>query len=167
MTPVPRSAVNASPLIFLGKIGQLDQLPDPVATTPTVLDEVLAGDPLDHPEVDLIQALVDEEQIRVQAPDEPLGHRITGLDPGEASLLSMAREEGIEEVIVDDKVAIRTAKLLGLTPVSTPFLLVRACREERLTVAGFRRCLDRLIEHRYFLSPDLYQRLIEVAGEHR
>ncbi len=50
------AVVNASPLIFLAEIGQLEQLPDGVATTPTVVDEATSGDPIDHPEVPLLDA---------------------------------------------------------------------------------------------------------------
>ncbi len=164
MTGPVEAVVNASPLIFLGKIDHLDLLPRPVATTPTVLEEITAGDPLDHPEIDLIQAVVDEGTIRPMTPGKPLDHTITGLHEGEASVLALARELDLLEVLVDDKVAIRTAKLLGMTPVSTPFLLLRACRTGTIAEATFRRALDRLVAHRYFLSPDLYQRLVEAAG---
>lgn len=165
MSGRPKAAVNASPLIFLGKIGRLEVLPAPVATTSTVLEEIYAGDPIDHPEVDLISTLKTEGQIHVLDADPALAPDVGGLHEGEASVLGLALAEEITEVIIDDRVGIRAAKLIGLTPISTPFRLLRACREERLPRGAFERALEQLIEHRYFLSPKLYRALLDAADD--
>lgn len=161
----PQAAVNASPLIFLGKINSLQHLPRPVATTPTVLDEIYAGDPAHHHEIDLGNILVEEERILpIKAPKQE-SKELQGIHEGEATLLSMAKHEGIRTVILDDKAAIQAAKLLQLDPISTPFLLLQECRQGRLTPEAFKRTLDNLIEHRYFLSPDIYHTLLEKAND--
>lgn len=160
------AVTNASPLIFLAKLGDLELLPEEVATTPLVLEEVHAGDPKDHPEVDLIDTVVDQGRIRsIEAEPSQLPREVAGLHEGEASVLALARERDVSEVIVDDRVAIRTAKALGLSPVSTPFLLLRATRQGALTTDGFERRLDQLLEHGYHLSPRLYRRLREAAEQ--
>lgn len=163
MSAEPRAAVNASPLIFLGKIDRLGLLPDPVGTTPIVLEEIRAADPVDHPEVDLVDTLVREGRIRPLEAAPEQAPNLGGFHEGEASVLALTAQEGFEQVIVDDKVAIRAAKLIGLEPVSTPFLLLRRVREGQLSTEGFRRSLDALLEHRYHLSADLYNALLDAA----
>lgn len=164
MTAEPAAVTNASPLVFLGKLGELELLPEPVATTPSVLDEIRAGDPRNHPEVELVDRVVEQGRIREIDPmGDALGGEVANLHKGEASVLTLAMEQDIENVIVDDKVAIRTAKTLGLDPTSTPFLLLNAARSGTLTVPEFHRRLDRLLEHGYHPSPRLYRRLREAA----
>lgn len=159
----PDAAVNASPLIFLGKLDRLRHLPEPVATTRTVLEEIYSADPSRHTEIDLIQLHVKEERILPMESPENVDLELSGLHEGEASVLALAREQGFRRVFVDDKAAIRAAKLLGLEPMGTPFLLLKACREGEISSEGFKRALDRLLEHRYHLSASLYQALLDNA----
>lgn len=161
----PRAVVNASPLIFLAKLDRLDLLPQPAATTPEVLDEVGAGLAEGHPEALSIRGLVDEGQLMVEEAGEAPLPEEAGLDLGERTVLQLARTLGVEEVVVDDRAAIRAAKLMGLRPVSTPFLMLRARRRGELSAETFQRLLDRLIELRYFLSPRLYQRLLDLGAD--
>ncbi|MHB8586395.1 MAG: hypothetical protein ACYDDF_11255 [Thermoplasmatota archaeon] len=82
----------------------------------------------------------------------------TGLDEGEKTVLQLAVSRRLSEVIVDDKAAIRAAKLLSLKPISTPFLLLRSCRSGDLSAAEFRGLLERLVGLQYFISAPMYQR---------
>lgn len=158
-----RAVVNASPLIFLAKLGRLDLLPHPCGTTPEVLEEVRAGAREGHKEALEVGKLAQEGRLVVRPAKMPSIPSEAGLHPGEASLLQLALDEHVKEVIVDDYAANRTAKLLGPRPVSTPLLMLRASRHGDMTPEEFRRLLDRLVESRYFLSAPLYQRVVELS----
>jgi predicted nucleic acid-binding protein len=158
-----KATVNASPLIFLAKLGRLDLLPTPCGTTETVLDEVAGPARQWRPEAAMIRSLVEKGALIVGKPTRVELPEITGLHAGEASMLALAHERGIAEVIVDDRAAIRTAKLLDLKPISTAFLLLRAAREDHVSREGFRDLLDRLVAHGYHISPPLYVRLLDAV----
>lgn len=164
-TPALGAILNASPLIFLGKLGELDLLPDAVATTHSVLEEIRAGDPAEHSEIDLINLAVGSSQIDLVEGDvDTLPTDLGGLHTGEASVLAAAIETETPQVIIDDRVAIRAAKAMGLHPISTPFQLLRRCREGHTQPEVFERHLDRLLDLGYFLSGKLYRRLLEAAS---
>lgn len=159
-----KAVVNASPLIFLAKLEQLQVLPHPSATTPEVMEEIGRGRALGGVDVYGIEALAKAGGLVVRrASARPLPLE-TGLHAGEASVLRLALDLGVPEVILDDGNAIRAAKLLGLAPISTPFLLLHARREGRISAPLFRALLERLLEHRYYIAAPLYQRLLEDGG---
>lgn len=158
-----KAVVDTSPLIFLGKLDALDLLPRPTGTTPAVLAEVEAGRPAGNAEADAVQARVKDGAIVIAPPPRRRIDLATGLDPAEAGVLALALDQEVHRVVVDDLAAIRAARLLGLEPVSTPFLLLEAHREQRLGAAAYRRALEALLGHGYFLSPRLYQRLLDAA----
>lgn len=158
-----KAVVNTSPLIFLAKLDRLDLLPAPCATTPAVLAEIRVGLAQGHGEALGVESLVERGRLHVRAATPAKLPREAGLDPAEASVLHLAVGLRVREVIVDDFAAIRSAKLLGLAPVSTPFLLLRARRDDVLTSKEFRELVERLAGLRYFLSPPLYQRLLEAG----
>jgi len=160
-----KAVVNASPLIFLTKLDRLALLPNPCGTTPAVLDEVRAGVAQGHPEAVAVEALVATGALVVRdAKPSGLAAR-AGLHAGEASMLQLAVDAGVGRVIVDDSAAIRTAKLLGLAPVSTPFLFLEARRAGAIDAPEFRRLLERLVAHRYFLSAPIFQRLLDAGAD--
>lgn len=155
-----KAVVNASPLIFLAKLNRLDLLSKPCGTTPIVLAEVRAGTALGHPEALSIEHAIRSKAILVRRVRQKAVPAEAGLHPGEVSVLSLALQRRVSEVIVDDRIAIRTAGLAGLRPISTPFLILRARREGALDVSAARGLLTRLLGHGYFLSAPLYERLL-------
>lgn len=156
-----KAVVNASPLIFLAKLDRLDLLPSPCATTPVVISEIRAGAALGHPEAISLEGAIRSKAIVVRKPRRRALPEQAGLHPGETSVLALALQHKAAEVIVDDRIAIRIAKMAGLRPISTPFLILRATREGRLAPSTARGLLARLLGHGYFLSVPLYERLLK------
>lgn len=160
-----RAVVNASPLIFLAKLDRLSLLPFPIGTTPLVLAEIRAGASRGHLESNAVEAMAKAGTLAV-AEAKPRGVGwMSGLDPAEASVLQLALDRGVREVIVDDYAAIRAARVLGLAPLSTPFLLLRARRQGAVDREQFRSLLERLVAHGCYLSSPVYRRLLEAGGE--
>ena len=158
-----RTAIDASPLIYLTKIGRLDVLDgyDEILVPSEVLSEIERGLERVHSEALEVRRLVEKGRLRVRKAGRPRAE--WNLDPGEAAVLTLARQARVDEVIMDDRAAIGVAKYLGLRPVSVPFLLLRERRAGRLSQNEFEAALRRLLGTGYYLSPELHDRLI-TAG---
>ncbi len=158
-----RAAVDASPLIFLTKIGELRLLRqyEEVLVPPEVIAEVDRGLEAGHPEALEVRKLVEEGRITVRKAGRPRTE--WSLDRGEAAVLALALQARVDEVVVDDRSAIGVARYLGLRPVSVPFLLLRERRAGRMARDGFEASLRRLLGAGYYLSPELHHRLVEAG----
>lgn len=158
-----KGAINASPLIFLSKLDKLDclRLYERIYTTQIVIDEIERGMEKGYQEALLVKKLVDEGFIfikKVAIPKEGFG-----LDPGELSVIEMAKKMKIKELLLDDKSAIKVAKYFGLKVVSTPFLLLKNLKEGNIELDEFKESMDRLIGFGYFISPNLYIDILKTA----
>ncbi|MFQ5839059.1 MAG: hypothetical protein ACE5HJ_09825 [Thermoplasmata archaeon] len=163
-----RAAINASPLIFLARLDQLRLLQayEEVLTTPEVVGKVLMEPLENYPESLRIKGALEVGFIKV-VPAERSLERDFGLGSGELSVLVLARQERLEEVIVDDRAAIAVAKYLGLRVVSTPFLLLRERLSGRISIEEFERSLDGLLRANYYISPRLLEKIRRKASEAR
>lgn len=154
--------INASPLIFLSKMGLLNVLElYECYTTSHVINEVFRGIEEGHKEALDVKALVDRRLLRIINIKRP--RRAYGLHPGEFTIIAAAKKLKIDRIIVDDYAAIKVAKYYGLKPMSTPFVLLAAVKNNKLTKKQFRTALDDLISFNYRISPPLYQRILELA----
>ncbi len=158
-----KAAVDASPLIYLTRIGRLDVLDqyEEVPVPPEVLSEIERGLQTGHHEALEVRLLVEKGRIRVRRGGRPRTE--WNLDRGEAAVLALSLRAKVDEVVTDDRAAIGVAKYLGLRPVSVPFLLLRERRSGRLSQEAFEASLRRLLTEGYYLSPDLHHRLV-TAG---
>ncbi len=160
-----RAVVDASPLIYLTRIGKLGLLHqyDGVLVPPKVIAEVEHGLLAGHPEALEVRKLVEEGRLRVRKAGRPRTE--WGLDPGEAAVLALSLKVRVDEVVMDDRAAIGVAKYLGLRPVSVPFLLLRERRAGRMSQDVFEASLRRLLTAGYYLSPELHHRLVEAGRD--
>ena len=158
------AAVNTSPLIFLARLGRLEALSlfRPLLTTDEVIREVKAGAAKGFPDWVPISRAVDDGLLAVKRADlRPIEG--FNLDPGELSVLRLASKQRLPTVVVDDLAAIRAARHLGLSPQSTPFVLLENLATGRLSEAQFRADLRSLLAEGYHLSAPLYAFLLEAV----
>ena len=159
---MPGAAVNTSPLIFLARLGRLEALRRhrPLATTSAVIAEVEAGTTKGAHEIVPVRRFIERGHLDVRKADL---RDVEGfdLDPGELSVLRLAESESLDVVILDDLAAIRAARHLGLTPRSTPFVLLEAAA--RGEGGQFRGDLERLLREGYHIGAPLYHFLLDAA----
>lgn len=72
-------------------------------------------------------------------------------------------EVGADAIVLDDRPARRLAEAAGLNVIGTLGLLLEAKRAGVLSTV--RPELDKLVATSFFLGPQLYERLLETAGE--
>jgi predicted nucleic acid-binding protein len=147
---------NSSPLIALAGIQRLDLLPaifESILIPPAVAREIAPS----------IPAL--PTWLRIQAPSvlppESLLRRRLGA--GEREALALAIELKADWIILDDLPARRSAEAANLNVIGTLGTLLAAKRAGLLK--SIRPELDALLRTSFFLSPQLYDQVLQAAGE--
>ncbi len=164
-----KAAINASPLIFLAKLEKLTLLKlllTEYYVTDIVLEEVVKKAlQCGYIEAEPIQKFAVEHVVEAdKGKAEKLAEKFN-IHIGEASTILLAKRMNLNYVIVDDKVAIKVVKIMGLKPLSTPFILLKALKDRQLTHKEFIRCFEKLIQHGYYISPSFSRKILEKADK--
>jgi len=160
---------NATPLIYLSKVGKLELLK-------SVFDEVhipegVKAEAVDRgKELSKRDALIIEKAIhdgwikvsKVKSVKLPIE-----LEPGETAAISLAKSLGAREILMDEVSARSAARLLGLEPKGTIFVLLRALEMGELDLDEFLKTLNELIERGFRLSEEVYIEAIREARKLR
>jgi predicted nucleic acid-binding protein len=85
------------------------------------------------------------------------------LGDGEREAIALALELRADGILLDDRPARRLAEAGGLHVIGTLGVLLEAKRTSRLQ--SIRSELDRLLQTSFFLSQQLYDELLRMAGE--
>lgn len=149
---------DASPIIFLGKIRQLDLvtalLGRDIRIPRVVYGEVVVPG-MDPAEKEAIERFV--AGCRVEAVRNPRRFAAAMSDADDAALTLAVRCKA-DFLLCDDRVTRAMAALEGVRPLGTLGILLRARREGILTRADARRLLDFLIHsHNFRISVEVYQ----------
>ena len=148
---------NFSPLIALARIQRLDLVPavlQSILIPPAVAREI-------EPSIPVVPAWVSVKVLSSQR--APLTSR-GRLGDGEREAIALAMEIGADAVLIDERAGRRVAEEAGLRVIGTLGLLLEAKRAGHVTT--IRGELDKLLETSFFLSPQLYDQLLRMAGEH-
>ncbi len=155
--------VNTTPIIALSLIGQLDllqRLYGEVVVPPAVQAEVLAGGPGSPGVAELQRA----NWIRVVSlPDPRRADLLSDLERGEAEVIALAQDLNAGLVIIDERLARRHAKRLGLTLTGTLGVLLKA--KELGFVPAVGPLINRLRQGGIRLDDVLVAETLGLAGE--
>jgi len=157
---------NASPLIWLAKIGRLMLLKTlfmEVVIPKRVYEEAVS----EKKTVDsiLISKAFADGWIKVskeKTEDAAMLTRVSGLHLGEAEAILLAQKLGAE-LIIDEREASATAQMFGVKPIGTVAVLSLALAKDQMTLSEFRECLDSLLASGFWLSVDVYNKALEEA----
>lgn len=156
-------ALDAGPLIALARIDLLDlpaRLFEAAVTTSTVVGECTQSP--EYSETARILAALTSGVIRQVEARAPAPDAFRNLDPGEASVLQLARQHRCA-VLLDDLAARNQAKRAGTPVLGTCGLLVLARRQGM--VGPLAPILDDLSRSGYYLGKALIEQTLERAGE--
>lgn len=155
---------NASPIINLAAIGQLDLLRvlyERVVVPQAVCREILAG--AEQPGAHEVQAF---EGFATQSCHrrELIAALQVERDAGEAEAVALAVETEADLVLIDERRGRRAARRLGLRWVGLLGVLIEAKRTGH--IATIRPLLDALrMDAGFWISESLYREVLEAAGE--
>ncbi|MBK5114167.1 MAG: DUF3368 domain-containing protein [Candidatus Heimdallarchaeota archaeon] len=166
------AVINASPLIYLSKLGIIEILPQlftRVITSSTVKQEVLQEKKA--PEYTILNELF-ESWLEVVSVEEKIIQKLAELQihRGEAEVIAIRREllkkEKTTVVIIDDLLAREIATSLGLTVIGTIGVLLKALKEKIITKKKSQTLLEQLITTTTFrLTARVYAQILkEIEG---
>ena len=160
---MPDAICDTSPLQYLFQIGHLhllQQLVEHVIVPPAVIEELNAG----RERGVVLPDLSALDWIVVKQPEGsnvlPL---ITDLGRGESEVLLLGLEKPDAVLILDDRLARRMAKILGLSYTGTLGILLDAKRKG--LIPKVRPLLDELQRLRFRISPHTFQAVLKLANE--
>ena len=154
---------NASPLILLGKIGEIDlisRLGTPIAVPEGVAAELRAGPPGDPARV-----WIEGSGAGWVAPVERIDPLIATWDLGigESHVLTLCRMLPGAEAILDDRAARNCAVTLSIRVRGTLSLIVLAKRKGLIRDA--KALFQGLLDHGIRVAPDVIETALRLAGE--
>ncbi len=155
---------NTGPIIALAKVEILHLLPtlfERVLVPESVYREVLAGGEDNRAFLDACKA-GSLRTMAVSFPIDPLLIKL--LDQGEASVILVAREQGIEQVLIDERKGRKVARdVYGLNTLGTIRVLLEA--KQRGLIAEIRTPLSGMLAHGYRIHEDIVRAALLQAGE--
>jgi predicted nucleic acid-binding protein len=154
--------VNASPVILLARIGQLElvsRLADRVLLPDAVAREILAG-PAHDPARQVVEGgwgqRVSPHAVAAEVVEWSLG-------AGESEVLSLAREQSPATAVVDDAEARACARVLGIPVIGTLGVVVRAKRKGLLSSAA--AAIGLMRERGFYIADDVVAEALRTVGE--
>lgn len=148
---------NATPLMYLAKIGRIGLLK-------RVFGEVLIPEEVKIEVVDrgkergemdalLVEKAIGEGWLKVLKTE--LVKVPIKLEVGEIAAISLAKNKGVGEVLVDEVSARTVARLLDLKPRGTIFVLLKALEGEEIDLDEFLEILDELVKQGFRLKEEV------------
>ena len=155
--------IDASPLILLGKAGQLDWLPQMgrIVVPESVAAEVAAGSPVDPARQWFAASEGAACMVRDVAPTSEL--LAWDLGAGETAVIAMAMANPGHEAVLDDASARRCAMVFGVTIRGT--LSFVALAKKRGLIPACRPVFDQMLAAGLYVSPALVEQVALAAGE--
>lgn len=155
--------VNTSPWIALsvcGQISLLEKFFHDVYIPIGVRDEIMAGGKQGIG----IRELEGSPWIKVgEISDVEKIKFLHELERGEAEVIILAKEKGINHVMIDEKIARMQAKILGFVVIGTLGLLLKAKKEGILL--SIKPSIGKLLESGIWVKEEIAKGILKDAGE--
>ena len=149
---------NATPLIYLAKVKRLDLLQSVFGTViipAAVKNEVVdLGKQNKQPDALLIDKGIAKGWIQVKK-HSPVSIKLD-LDEGEKSVISLAHNLKISDVLIDEISARTAAKLLDLKPKGTIYVLLKALEMKTIDFDEFLSVMKDLLEQGFRLKEEIF-----------
>jgi predicted nucleic acid-binding protein len=84
---------------------------------------------------------------------------------GELEVISLAVQEGVTKVLIDDAKARSIADIAGLQPVGTLWIVLQAVKNCMLDFDEFLSTLESIINAGFYLKDEVYIKVIRTARQ--
>lgn len=161
-----RVVVNSTPIISLSIINKLDLLKalyGEVYIPYGVFEEVslegkskVGNDVIEKSDFIIIEKIINESAKRLFQ---------TSLHKGEVEVMILADEIKADLCIIDDLLARKYAKYLGLKITGTLGVLIKA--KEKEIIKEVKPLIDDLIRKGIYIDDKIYRKVLELTGEYK
>jgi hypothetical protein len=156
--------INSSPLISLSLVGQLElllKLYDEVIVPKSVYNEVVVKGKgkTGSDELESINRFTVQEANNKALLDTVM----LELDEGEAEVIALAKEKGMQNVIIDEFAGRQYASLLGLNVTGTLGLLIIG--KKLGFIQEVKPLMDIMLKNNRYINRELYVSVLKKAGE--
>lgn len=159
-----RLVSNASPLIFLAKIGKLDLLNNYEIIIPKQVYEEINKGSESKEDAQKIKTLVQKNIIKIEEVDIIKEIEPYNLGKGEKAAICLAIKKKTDVVLLDERKARRIAKFYKLKPKGTIGILVDFWKANSITKEELNKSIKKLIEAGYRISDELIIKLLNEIG---
>ncbi len=171
----PTLILNATPLIYLAKVGLAEKLrfaTYQLVTTEAVYREVVEeGIRKGVGEAEGLKDLFKAGVIKIEKANEHKdnndvlqGLKGSGIHLGEESVISLALE--LQSIVVmDDQRARQVAKILGVKVTGTPHLILHMVGQKLLTRSDAKKAIDTMVEKGWRCSPSHYSEILKLIDK--
>jgi len=163
---------NATPLIYMAKLGKLQLLKSifqQIQIPPEVKNETVnRGKEKGYPDAIIIEQALKDGWINLHALTEENNKKsealakIAGIDIGEAQAIILAKQKNEKLILIDQTNARETARLLGLTPRGTIYIILTATKRKLITKEEAKQTLEKLIGANFHISAEIYSKTLKA-----
>lgn len=154
-----KAVADASSLIHPAKVPKfwalLKKTFEEIHIPDAVYEEILKGSEMKSSDVPVIQRAIEEGWIKIrkvmsksQLPDN--------LGAGEKEAIALMQKERLEWLLIDDRVASTTAKLIGLEVRPSIYLLIFWTKRKAVNASQALQMLEDMVKTGYRLSSEDY-----------
>ena len=156
-----KAVCNTSPLIFLTKIERLDFLNSYSLIIPEqVFQEISEWEKIDTESHFRLKDWIGKNRVAVKKAGF-MTNLPESLGKGEKAAISLAMNEGIKVILVDEKKARTLAKSLGLAPAGTIAIVHQQLAEKKITKAECKNLVLELVKKGYRIKEELLAEFLQ------
>ena len=163
-----RIVSNATPLIYLAKADKLTLLKSivkEVVIPEAVFKEVvMEGKRLGETDAYRVEKCINQGWLKIKEVKNLLSFDFP-VHYGELEVISLAVEEEIKAVLIDDAKARSVADLAGLQPVGTLWVILQAVKNRMMDFDEFLSTLESIIHSGFYLKDEIYIKVIRIARQ--
>ncbi len=158
---------NASPLMYLAKIGKLDLLKElfkEIIVPKEVYEEIVVkGKEEGFLDAYVVEKAVNEKWIKVEEVrvDRELERFAPEIDSGEIAVISLARKIKPSLVLIDDASARIIAEGFGFNIKGTLYVLLIALKKKAIEKKEIKDLINRLVRLGFRISHELYGEVLK------
>lgn len=158
---------DSTPLIYLAKIGKLhflNELFAEVLIPEEVHNEVVVvGKEKGYLDASIIEELIKDGLIIVKSADITKLKNVP-IEQGEKAAISLALDQKIEDILIDEARIRRLARVLGLRPRGTLWVLSKLYDEGLLSKEDLKESVFGLVQKGYRIREDILVELLKEVG---